>query len=234
MRERSEPSDGSGEGKAVRTTPVFPLSNVVFFPHTLLPLHIFEPRYRAMIADAAAGDGLIAMVLARQERPEGQPPDVHAVGTVGRLEIVDELEDGRYQIVLGGLARVSIGRLRETPGGYLVGRLTLLGESMPDLQDPETAEDCARFLLGARRYVEQVLGGEIPVDYLSESAPYPMAANRAASVLRVGVETRQALLELDDVGVRAERVESLMAEQIRSHGAIERFSDRRPADPRSN
>ena len=90
--------------------PLFPLPNVVLFPNVFLPLHIFEPRYRAMMADALAGDRMIGMVLLRPgwERDyEGRPP-VFAIGCSGVITHVEQLPDGRYNLVLRGLDRFRI------------------------------------------------------------------------------------------------------------------------------
>ena len=73
--------------------PVFPLANVVLFPHTYLPLHVFEPRYRAMVAHALEGSRLIVVVLAREELPPGHRPDIHPIGSVGRIDVINRLED---------------------------------------------------------------------------------------------------------------------------------------------
>jgi uncharacterized protein len=91
---------------------LFPLPNVVLFPNVFLPLHIFEPRYRAMIADALAGDRMIGMVLLRPgwERDyEGRPP-VYAIGCSGVITHMEQLPDGRYNLVLRGLDRFRIVR----------------------------------------------------------------------------------------------------------------------------
>ena len=90
--------------------PLFPLPNVVLFPNVFLPLHIFEPRYRAMVADAITGDRMIGMVLLRpgwEHDYEGRPP-VFAVGCSGVITHVEQLADGRYNIVLRGLERFRI------------------------------------------------------------------------------------------------------------------------------
>jgi uncharacterized protein len=90
--------------------PIFPLPNVVLFPNVFLPLHIFEPRYREMIADAAASDRLIGMVLLRpgwENEYEGRPP-VYPIGCSGVITHMEQLHDGRYNIVLRGLERFRI------------------------------------------------------------------------------------------------------------------------------
>ncbi len=94
------------------TIPLFPLPNVVFFPRMPLPLHVFEPRYRAMVRDAAQGARLVGMVLLRgdwQGDYYGRPP-IFSVGTVGEMVRVEELADGRFNMVLRGLREFTIAR----------------------------------------------------------------------------------------------------------------------------
>src|SRR5207237_9984441 len=90
--------------------PLFPLPNVVLFPNVFLPLHIFEPRYREMIADALAADRMIGMVLLRpgwESDYDGRPP-VYRVGCSGVITHADRLPDGRYTIVPTGVDRFGI------------------------------------------------------------------------------------------------------------------------------
>lgn len=98
------------------TIPLFPLGEVVLFPRVPAPLHVFEPRYRALVADALAGPRVIGMVLLRpgwETDYEGRPP-VYESGCAGLIERCEELPDGRYNIVLKGIARF---RIREERGG---------------------------------------------------------------------------------------------------------------------
>src|SRR5437660_2837453 len=90
--------------------PLFPLPNVVLFPNVFLPLHIFEPRYREMVADAVASDRMIGVVLLRpgwDRDYEGRPP-IYPIGCSGVMTHVERLGDGRYNIVLRGLERFRI------------------------------------------------------------------------------------------------------------------------------
>jgi Lon protease-like protein len=90
--------------------PILPLPNVVLFPSVFLPLHIFEPRYREMVADALRNDRMIGMVLLRpgwQREYEGRPP-VYPIGCSGVITHADGLADGRYNIVLRGVERFRI------------------------------------------------------------------------------------------------------------------------------
>ena len=90
--------------------PLFPLPNVVLFPNVFLPLHIFEPRYRAMVADALAGDRIIGMVLLKpgyEASYEGRPA-VYQVGCAGVITHSEALDGGRFNIVLRGLEKFRI------------------------------------------------------------------------------------------------------------------------------
>jgi Lon protease-like protein len=94
---------------------LFPLPNLVLFPHVLQPLHIFEPRYRALFDDAIEDDRLIAMGLLAagwESDYEGRPP-VHPIGCLGRIASHHRLEDGRCNLLLQGIQRVRL--VRELP-----------------------------------------------------------------------------------------------------------------------
>ena len=101
------------------TIPLFPLPNVVHFPRVLLPLHVFEPRYRAMVRDALQGARLIGMVLLRgdwQAEYLGAPA-VFEHGTAGEIVRSDELADGRFNIILRGVEKFAIlGEETPAPG----------------------------------------------------------------------------------------------------------------------
>jgi Lon protease-like protein len=98
---------------------LFPLPDLVFFPHVMQALHIFEPRYRQMTADALAGDRLIALVMlqAAREQDDDRQPAIHSVACLGKIVAEQALEDGRYHLLLRGLSRVRI--LREVANGKL-------------------------------------------------------------------------------------------------------------------
>jgi Lon protease-like protein len=92
-----------------RLLPLFPLPEVVLLPGTLLPLHIFEPRYRAMVADALAGDRMIGMAMLKPgwEQAE-EPPPIYTIGGAGEIIESEDLEDGRYNILLEGRFRYRV------------------------------------------------------------------------------------------------------------------------------
>ena len=130
--------------------PIFPLPNVVLFPNVFLALHIFEPRYRDMVADAVASDRMIGMVLLRpgwEGDYEGRPP-VYPIGCSGVITHVERLQDGRYNIVLRGLERFRI--LEEDHSrSYRIAAVEPLAEEV-------TAED-REIVASERRRLEALL-----------------------------------------------------------------------------
>jgi uncharacterized protein len=100
-------------GQLPNIIPLFPLPNFVLFPGLVAPLHIFEPRYRAMVADASQGDGIIGMTMLRgdwEHDYEGYP-DVYTAGCGGRITTLARLPDGRFNLMLEGLSEFRV--LRE-------------------------------------------------------------------------------------------------------------------------
>ena len=92
--------------------PLFPLPNFVLFPGVPVPLHIFEPRYREMVADVADGHGIIGMMMLKGEweRDYHAFPDLYEIGCAGRISNLSKLPDGRYNLILNGLAEFRLMR----------------------------------------------------------------------------------------------------------------------------
>src|SRR5450432_4083147 len=94
----------------VLTVPLFPLPNVVLFPRAVLPLHIFEDRYKAMTADVLAGERYIAMALLQTgwEKNYHRRPEIDPVLCVGKILSLEKLPDGKYNLLLQGHLRAEI------------------------------------------------------------------------------------------------------------------------------
>ena len=88
--------------------PVFPLSNFIIFPKTTVPLNIFEPRYIDMIDDSMKSNKLIGMIQPKISFEDGKPPELHDIGCAGKITSFNEVEEGRYLIVLAGVSRFKI------------------------------------------------------------------------------------------------------------------------------
>src|SRR3954469_7593012 len=118
--------------------PVFPLPNVVLFPNVFLPLHIFEPRYRAMVADALKGDRIIGMTLLRPgyEANYDDRPAVYATGCAGLITHSEPLPDGRYDIVLRGMEKFRI-LGEDTSRAYRLAHIEVIPESVADADRAE-------------------------------------------------------------------------------------------------
>src|SRR5687768_7551357 len=127
------------------TIPIFPLPNAVLFPNVFLPLHIFEPRYRAMVADALAGDRIIGMVLLQpgfEAHYEGRPA-VYAVGCAGVITHAEPLPDGRYDIVLRGIEKFRI-LSEEASRPYRLAQVQPLLEILPESHREAVRQDRQR------------------------------------------------------------------------------------------
>jgi Lon protease-like protein len=209
--------------------PLFPLPNVVFFPNTRLPLHIFEPRYRQMVKDALEGEQRIGLVLLRagwQADYFGAPP-IHPVGTVAVIEQAVPLGDGRYNIVVRGDARFRVlDEVSQAP--YRTARVT----RQPDQHGPvEQAYAQREWLADLSRQYLHYLPEQIPVPEI-ETVTLDALTNALIMSLNLDVEEKQKLLEIDDVLARAERIGNELTERIESLKFLAPF--RKGTDPSRN
>jgi len=135
------PSTGPGDildpVSIPKVIPLFPLPNLVFFPRTYVPLHIFEPRYRDMVQAAAASHRMVGMVLLKEgwEADYEGAPAIFAMGCVGRMMNVQRLSDGRSNILLQGLRRFEI-QHEVGAESYRQGRIVLKDLFQPDAALP--------------------------------------------------------------------------------------------------
>jgi len=182
--------------------PIFPLPTLVLFPHTVAPLHIFEPRYRAMVADALKGDRLIAMALLKpgwEKDYEGAPP-VHDVVGVGRILRDERTEDGRYNILLEGLTRARIEELLP-PNPYRRAKVRVLSES--PAQPTPGLEKVRLGLLAV--YASLLSPGPPAPARLETHMSLGTICDLLAAILDVEVAEKQAILEELEPAARAAR-----------------------------
>ncbi len=193
--------------------PVFPLPGVVFFPHIFLPLHVFEPRYRIMVRDAIAGEGLIAVALLRPgwEESYAGSPEFYEIGTIGRVEDPEPLPDGRFHLRLVGLQRVAFGDVvRSNP--YRVVRVQPRPEPAVDVAGPAFHAAKLDLLASHGCLMRELTGRFESGTVLDESIPFETAVNGACANLPVEPSIRQSLLEENDLLGRHRRVATLIDE----------------------
>ena len=202
-----------------RRIPIFPLPEVVFFPETVLPLHVFEPRYRQMVADCLAGDRWLGVVMLRpgwEKDYQGRPP-VHSVAGAGEVIQAEALADGRYNILLDGRARVRI--LEEDgPEGrlYRVARVQRLADRGPS-PDDRTFQGRLQELRAAHARLLLALGQSHPdvVGRLTVAGASPGAViDRIVSAVVPDAEVRQRVLETVDVSERLDLAVGALSELL--------------------
>jgi hypothetical protein len=191
--------------RAIRV-PLFPLPGAILFPRSQLPLHIFEQRYREMVRDAIDGSGQIGMIQPLRLDDDNQAP-LFAVGCVGEIVSLEELEDGRFNIVLMGSNRFRLVREADVDAAYRCADVDV--EAFDDEEPPPLS-------LGQRAEVEREarrLGDAmgLAVDWNAVNRlDDEMLVNAIAQVAPFDVGAKQALLEQATLDGRADLLVQLM------------------------
>lgn len=192
--------------------PLFPLPNVVHFPNVVLPLHVFEPRYRKMVKDALEGDRLIGIVLLKPgfEAEYGACPEVHEVACLGKIVEDHRLADGNYNILLLGAVRARI--LREVARSpYRVAEVELL-EDVPFQDEEEEGAKRLQLRDVVCRFFSRSPGVREKVKGLFElGLPLGALADLLAAASPIDAEEKQTLLEDPDASARVARLSALLS-----------------------
>jgi uncharacterized protein len=188
--------------------PLFPLPNVALFPAALLPLHIFEARYRAMVEDALDGERLIGMVMLRPgwEPHYERTPEVYPVGCAGFITHADRLPDGRYNIMLRGLEKFRIVGERGAREGvqlYRMAQIESIAEAPIERGSPA--------VLDARRRLERLIAKRLQRS-ADESIPKDIPDEDLIHAIAQHLEPleKQALLECDGLLRRCQALIELL------------------------
>jgi Lon protease-like protein len=181
---------------------IFPLPGAVLFPGLQLPLHIFEPRYRAMISDALARDRRIGVI--QPHRPVDGAP-LFDIGCIGRIGEFEALDDGRYNIVLEGESRFRLLRELDVTTQFR----QVEGELLPEPEDQALAPvERASFEREAKRFAD---AQGYSVDWQSVARLDDVALiNGVSQIAPFDAAAKQALLEAPDLGTRCELLVQLM------------------------
>ena len=192
------------------TIPLFPLPGALLLPRAKLPLHIFEPRYRAMIQDCMATPARLIGMVQPRGTPAGALPRLHAIGCAGRLTAMSETEDGRYMITLTGVSRfrlVDEVAPGETP--YRRAKVNWAGFDR-DLGAPESDPGLERddFFGRLKRYFS---AASLSAEWESlQGAEDELLINALSMLCPFVPEEKQALLEAPSLTTRRETLVTLM------------------------
>jgi Lon protease-like protein len=216
-------------------TPLFPLPDVVFFPKTLLPLHVYEPRYRALASEALQQNQAICTALLKPgwESDYYGSPEVYPVGCVGKIVQHQKLPDGRYNIMLDGLAKVRIeSSVRLEP--YRLVRVRPVEDDDSWAHGERAAEEAAELV----RLFRQVHEGQSPAVLLAEAFGQDLnpesILNTVALHLNAEPELKEQLLEMDRLDLRYQAVLQILRNATKTQERIERVRHLYPRDKRIN
>ena len=195
--------------------PIFPLSGVLLLPRSPLPLHIFEPRYRAMTRDALEGGGFIAMVQPTGQGADPMNPPVYSVACLGRIVASDETDDGRYNIVLKGQIRLRIVQELSLKDGYR--RVEADYAAFRDDLRPQRQEiERDRLLDALKAYLER---RNLQANWDDAAkASNEALVNALAAACPFGPQEKQALLEAATVADRAALMIALCEMDVGGNG----------------
>ncbi len=187
--------------------PIFPLPDTVFFPGGVLPLHVFEARYRTMVADHLPGARVMGMILLEpgwQEDYYGSPA-AYSVGCAGPMEEVTRLPDGRYTLQVHGRWKFEVVRYLQTEP-YRMAEVRVLTERQAD-ESLVSVQQAKTRLLGAYTVLASALEGRPSNPFTFDpSLDYARLVNLACMHLGIAAEEKQRLLELHDVDERGSRI----------------------------
>lgn len=188
-------------GRPVRLS-IFPLPGAILFPGLQLPLHIFEPRYRALVGDALARDRRIAMIQPRRPGDGGQ---LYQVGCIGRIGEVEALEDGRFNLVLEGEQRFRLVRELDAATAFR----QVEGEPIAEPEDEYLSSvERAGFEQEARLFADRQ-GYSVDWDSVARLDDQSLI-NGVSQIAPFDAVAKQALLEAADLPARCELLIQLM------------------------
>ena len=197
--------------------PVFPLPGVMLFPHAVLPLHVFELRYRTMIREALSSERMIAIAQLQpgHEHDYHASPPFHDLGCLARINEVEWLPNDCYDLKVLGLCRVNLSRIvKEFP--YRAARADIVEEAPYTDDDPlvqmeqrALIDACGRWMTAAA-----TVAGEEPPPPLSGNLRYEVLVNAACMLLGHGSGEQLNLLAMDSILDRGRRVRELLEKRL--------------------
>jgi uncharacterized protein len=196
---------------AVRVTrkriSIFPVAGAILFPGMQLPLHIFEPRYKALISDAMARDRMIGMVQPKQKAQKMEGPSaIFDIGCLGRIGEFEALDDGRYNIILEGLQRFTIQRELDVTTEFRQVEADIWEED--EVGEALSSVERASLEMESRRFAD-AQGYAVDWNSVSQLDDYSLV-NAIAQIAPFDAAAKQALLEARGLPARSELIIQLM------------------------
>ena len=192
--------------------PIFPLPTVVFFPHTYLPLHIFEPHYREMVQEASGNAQCIGMALLKDgwEDQYDEAPPIYSIGCVGRIISSHKLSDGRYNIVLQGLYRCTYEE-QTVITNYRQAKIT---PHRPEASLSLTSDVRRHLEMTAQEYLTSKKANELCEIISSTTLTDPILVHNLSAGLDLSPLEKQFLLESHNLAQQARRLIDLIRFKI--------------------
>lgn len=182
---------------------IFPLPGALLFPGMHLPLHIFEERYRALINDAMARDRRIGMI---QPKTSGDTPELFDIGCVGKIIDIEALDDGRFNIVLEGVARFRV--LEELDSSTAFRQVQAEIEESKEEDEVLASTERAALEIESRKFAD-LQGYQVDWDSIGRLDDFAFV-NGIAQIAPFDVASKQALLEVDGLANRSELIIQLL------------------------
>lgn len=202
---------------STRRISIFPLTGAILFPGMQLPLHIFEPRYRDLVSDSLARDRNIGMI---QPKGQGGSLALFNVGCLARIQDVEALDDGRYNIILEGVQRFSLLRELEVSTSFRQIEAELWEED--EAGDALSLAERASLEIESRRFAD-AQGYNVDWNAVSQLDDYSLV-NAIAQIAPFDYAAKQALLEARGLSDRAETIVQLMQFFGRHDGSDDRVT----------
>ena len=215
--------------------PLFPLPNVVLFPKTPMPLYIFEERYRTMVRETIAGNGelVIALLRAGSESNYSSVSAVHEIACLGKIETYEELEDGKYNIVVVGVHRVRIIReVQHSP--YRLVEVERVEDAAYDERSADIVERHNHLGALFAKFTELATGVKQHAWELMPQLDFESLVNMVAMTLNLAIEQKQELLETDEASERCDALIPVLQQQLETLMLVRAFEHIKPENPNLN
>jgi uncharacterized protein len=215
--------------------PLFPLPNAVLFPKTPMPLYIFEERYRTMVRETLAGNKELVIALSRagSEFNFASMNAVHEIACLGKIESYEELEDGKYNIVVVGAYRVRIIReVQHSP--YQLVEVEKIDDAPMDTLPDDVIQRQNHLGSLFAKFTELATGAKQQATELMPQMDLESLVNMVAMTLNLAIEQKQALLEISDPFQRGDVLIPILQQQLEALILVRRFEHIKPEHPHLN